>query len=114
MFGGEHYDGAENTVFDELYRWDPDGRRDVDGGGSDGGGGGDGAAGDAATVGGGRGGGRIGIPGNVAARPEPPPHSPGPMLPFLRLVLRMPVRVRGRARHGRSVPSLPRRMEVRP
>mmetsp|Transcript_16016 Transcript_16016/g.34847 ORF Transcript_16016/g.34847 Transcript_16016/m.34847 type:complete len:872 (-) Transcript_16016:57-2672(-) len=24
MFGGEFYDGAENLVFDELFRWDPD------------------------------------------------------------------------------------------
>jgi len=24
MFGGEYYDGAENVVFDELLRWDPD------------------------------------------------------------------------------------------
>ena len=27
MFGGEYYDGAENLVFDELLRWDPDARQ---------------------------------------------------------------------------------------
>ena len=26
LFGGEFYDGAENLVFDTLYRWDPDAR----------------------------------------------------------------------------------------
>ena len=28
MFGGEYYDGSENVVFDELLRWNPDGRRE--------------------------------------------------------------------------------------
>lgn len=27
QFGGEYYDGAENIVFDELLRWDPDAKR---------------------------------------------------------------------------------------
>ncbi|KAL3777575.1 hypothetical protein ACHAW5_008594 [Stephanodiscus triporus] len=27
MFGGEYYNGAENVVFDELLRWDPDAKR---------------------------------------------------------------------------------------
>ncbi|KAL7534458.1 hypothetical protein ACHAXR_005887, partial [Thalassiosira sp. AJA248-18] len=39
-FGGEYYDGAENLVFDELLRWDPDAKqsdKDDDGSSSDGG-----------------------------------------------------------------------------
>ncbi|KAL9185020.1 hypothetical protein ACHAXT_002797 [Thalassiosira profunda] len=30
MFGGEYYDGAENLVFDELLRWDPDAKPQLD------------------------------------------------------------------------------------
>eukprot|EP00978_Attheya_sp_CCMP212_P004981 scaffold10994_cov37-Attheya_sp.AAC.1 len=32
LFGGEYYDGAENIVFDDLYRWDPDATEDNDDG----------------------------------------------------------------------------------
>ncbi|KAL3802610.1 hypothetical protein HJC23_011934 [Cyclotella cryptica] len=30
MFGGEYYDGAENIVFDDLLRWDPDAKQSSD------------------------------------------------------------------------------------